>query len=227
MNTEINMARVEGKSYDEIQEDVVRITHYFTNLWYKNYPVLKEKGYDKEQIVYDVWNGIYNKKNETDLSNLEKHFIKASENKYTIEYIMNVVKRTVLLTLKCRARDISKKPNVDSLDREIPNGDNGITLGDLAKSNAESIESQVEYRMMLESMPNKVYREYYYETRFGDKCKLSTKQILHWILEGYSITDMTEKVFCKDASNIPYKRMSELKRNTIEIVKEHIGGYND
>lgn len=218
---ELKLARIDGKTFDEIQEDVVRITNYFTNLWYDNYPVLKSHNYDKEQIIFDVYNGIYNRKVPNEYSNLEKHFIKASKSSFSMKYISNVIKRTVMLTLKCRARDISKKPILDSLDREIEQGsEKSTTLSDIISDKSESIESLIEIKSILESIPNKLYKDYYVISPFGEKKKLSTKKVLDWVIAGYKISEMQEKVFCKDKTNIKYRAMSEIKKETICLARK-------
>lgn len=218
---ELQTARIDGRTYEDIQEDVVKIVNYFTNLWYKNYPVLHYHKYDKEQIIFDVYNGIYNRKSQEDYSNLEKHFIKASNEGFTMSYISNVIKRTVLLTLKCRARDISKKPLLDSLDREIDNnGEKVTTLADIVQSTEESFEDILELKSILESIPDKVYKDYHIKTFFGDNIKLTTKKVLDWIVSGYSIVEMCEKVYLKNGENIKYKTMSEIKKETISLARK-------
>ena len=67
---DLQTARLAGKSYDEIQEDVVRLVNYFTNLWYKNYPILKYHNIDKDNIVTDVYRGLYLRTKDDGLSNL-------------------------------------------------------------------------------------------------------------------------------------------------------------
>lgn len=218
---DLQTARLAGKSYDEIQEDVVRLVNYFTNLWYKNYPILKYHNIDKDNIVTDVYRGLYLRTKDDGLSNLERHFLKASKAKFDMRYMSNLIKNSVLMSLRCNSREAAKKPLVDSLDRTVySDGDKEITLLDTAGAAGESMESLVELRMTLESIKHKKYKEYYIVNYVGEKSKLSTKNVLDWVISGYKITEMCQKVFCKNGNNIEYKNMSEIRRETINLARK-------
>ena len=219
---ELMTATLAGRKYDDIQEDVVKLVNYYANLWYKNYPTLEKYGYDKEFVVMDVYRGLYLKTKDDGLSNLERHFIKASNiENCTMSYISNLIRKSVRLSLMCISRELNKKPVCDSLDRTVySKDDKSLSLGDTIKTINEPMEDVVELKLMLESIKHKKYKDYYVVNFAGEKVKLTSKRVLDWIIAGYKVTEMTEKVFYKDGSNIKYKNMSEIKKETIELARE-------
>ena len=224
MTEELKLARLEGKSYEEIQGDVIRLVNYYVKLWYKNYPVLKLYNYDAERIVTDVYHGIYLKTRDDGLSNLERHFIKASKMKNcTMSYISNVLRNSVINMLKCRARDVVRKPLTFSLDQKIPNCPNGknILYVDTVKDERVCIENDIELKILLESLPNIKYN-YYYIDSFGSKRKVTTKTILNWVASGYTIKDMTQKVFNKNGKNVSSTIISALKKESINLARKFL-----
>lgn len=215
---ELQLARLDGRTYEDIQPDIIKLVNYYVNLWYKNYPVLDSYGYDSEQIVMDVYHGIYLKTQDDGLSNLERHFIKASKiPDCTMKYMSNLIKNSVLMMLKCRARDVVRKPLCSSLDKEVYQEENKpVTLGDMVASPGESIEVSVETKLLLESIPNEIYPTYYTRDFFGAKKKLSTKLVLNWIISGYKTAEMCEMVIDKETKeHISYTRMSKIRKETI------------
>ena len=218
---ELQLARLDGRTYEDIQLDIIKLVNYYVNLWYKNYPILKTYGYDSERIVTDVYHGLYLKTKDDGLSNLERHFIKAANGKgYTMSYISNVIKRSVINMLMCRARDVVRKPLTTSLEQEIYTDSKSIKLEDTIADTKESVEAQVELKILLESIPNKKYNDYYYINSFNEKKKLTTKVIFNWVRSGYTIQEMCNKVFNKKNTNIEYNRMSALKKETISLARK-------
>ena len=222
MIEELKLARLEGKSYEEIQPDVIKLIDYYVGIWYKNFPILKKYGYDSERIVTEVYHGIYLKTKDDGLSNLERHFIKASKiENCTMSYISNLLKNSVLNMLRCRARDVVRKPLAISLDSEITQSDGGTTLlGDIVADPSVSVENMVELKLTLESVPNKKYNDYYYISGYGDKVKLTTRKLLNWILSGYTQTDMRQKIYNKNNKNVSNAVISELKKETLYLAQE-------
>lgn len=222
MFDELHSARLAGRSYEDIHEDVVKLVNYFTNLWYKNYPVLKNYGIEKEDIVMDVYRGLCLRTKDDGLSNLERHFIKASKiENCTMSYISNLIRMSVSMSLRCCSREAVKKPRCISLDDVVyQNGEKDMTLSELVQDNKEPIEDYVSLKLSIESIKHKKYKEYYTVTFFGDKKYLSTREVLDWIVSGYTISEMCEKVYNKDGKNIDYKKMSEIRRETIQQARE-------
>lgn len=219
---ELQTATIAGKKYDEIQEDVVRLVNFFVNKFYGLYPALKMYNCDREHIVMDVYRGLYLRTKDDGLSNLERHFIKASKiENVTMSYISNLIRKSVNMSMRCISRDIVKKPLLDSLDRTIQHdGDKDTTLSDII-SDGESMESLVELKLTLESIKHKTFKEYYYLGAFNEKKKLTTAKVLDWIIAGYKISEMKDKVFKrKDDTNIEFKNMSEIKKLTINLARE-------
>ena len=223
MTKELELARLEGRSYDEIQPDVIKLVYYYVNLWYKTFPILKMYNYDSERIVTDVYHSIYLKTRDDGLSNLERDFIKAANTEgFSMKYISNVIKKATINMLMCRARDVVRKPMLASLDQEVyTDGGKVITLGDTIADKGESVEDIVELKIKLESIPNKRYSDYFYVTSFGEKKRLNTKVILNWVISGYSIREMREKVFNKKKpeTNISTVNMSQLKAETLSLAR--------
>lgn len=220
---ELQAAMIAGKKYEDIQGDVVRLVNYFVNKFYELYPVLKRYNCDREFVVMDVYRGLYLKTKDDGLSNLERHFIKASKiENVTMSYISNLIRKSVTLSMSCLSRDLSKKPLLDSLDRVIQHdGDKDTTLADIVSDNSNSLEKSVELKLTLESIKHKTFKEYYYIGAFGEKKKLTTAKVLDWVINGYKITEMKDKVFKKkDNSNIEFKNMSEIKKLTINLARE-------
>lgn len=226
MNEVLNK-KVEGRTFNEIQEDVQRIVYKFTGMWYNNYPTLRQHGYDIEQIIMDVYNGIYLKTKDDGLSNLERQFNLASDKEYSMKYIMNYIKVSVKNMLMCRARDISKKPILDSLDREVFDNSSSsvITLGEIVEDNKENFEAKVECQDLLDQIPNIEYPEYYYINQ-GKVKTLDTHQILYWITEEYTITSLLN-IIKKYSNNQPISRtnMSNLKKEVILLAQDCLRPY--
>ena len=121
MIEELKLARLDGRSYEDIQPDVIKLVDYYVGIWYGNFPILKQYNYDSERIVTDVYHGIYLKTKDDGLSNLERHFIKASKiENCTMSYISNLIKNSVLNMLRCRARDVVRKPMLYDYPIPIP-----------------------------------------------------------------------------------------------------------
>jgi len=220
---ELQTAEIAGRKYEDIQGDVVRLVNFYVNKFYGLYPTLKLYGCDREHIVLDVYRGLYLRTKDDGLSNLERHFIKASKiENITMSYISNLIRASVNMSMRCISRDIVKKPLCDSLDRTIQqDGDKNTTLSDIIASNEESIESQIELKLTLESIKHQTFKEYYYIGAFNEKKKLSTSKVLDWIIAGYKISEMKDKVFKKkDNTNIEFKNMSEIKKLTINLARE-------
>lgn len=220
---ELQTATIAGKKYDDIQGDVVRLVNFFVNKFYGLYPVLKAHDCDKEFVVMDVYRGLYLKTRDDGLSNLERHFIKASKiENITMSYISNLIRKSVTMSMMCLSRDLSKKPIIDSLDRTIQqDGEKDTTLSDIIASKDESMENIIELKLTLESIKHKTFKEYYYLGAFNEKKKLTTAKVLDWVIAGYKITEMKDKVFKKkDNSNIEFKNMSEIKKITINLARE-------
>lgn len=223
MIEELKLARLDGRSYEDIQPDVIKLVDYYVGIWYGNFPILKQYNYDSERIVTDVYHGIYLKTKDDGLSNLERHFIKASKiENCTMSYISNLIKNSVLNMLRCRARDVVRKPMLYSLDHAISENESGdiTTLGDVVADPNADIEKLVEIKLALESIPNKKYSEYYYISGLGDRKKLSTRKILNWILSGYTQVEMRKKIFTKNNNNITSALMSELRKETINLAQK-------
>lgn len=219
---ELITATLAGRNYNDIQEDVVKLVNYYVNLWYKNYPTIKKYGLDKDFVVMDVYRGLYLKTKDDGLSNLERHFIKASNiDGCTMSYISNLIRKSVKLSLMCISRELLRKPICDSLDRTIYSSDGkDLSLGDTLRTNNEPMEDLVELKLTLESIKHKKYKDYYTINFAGEKVRLTSKKVLDWIIDGYKVTEMTEKVYYKDGSNIKYKSMSEIKKEVIGIARE-------
>lgn len=226
MINELQTATLAGRYYNDIQDDVVKLVNYYTNIFYQNYPVLAQHGCDKETIVMDVYRGLSLRTKDDGLSNLERHFIKASKiENCTMAYISNLIRKSVMMSLMCISRDISKKPICDSLDRAVySDGTRDISLADTVQDTSESLESLVELKLTLESIKHKKFKEYHTVTFFGDKVKLSTKDVLDWIISGYKISEMCSKVFKHDGSNIDYNNMNKIRKETISLAREAFYG---
>lgn len=228
MNLELINARVEGKTYDEIQTDIVKMTKYFCGKFYQKYPVLKLYNYDVESAMLDVWNNLYRRNNEG-VANLERYFIEASKKGFSMKYIMNIVKRITTTSLLTCARDLPRKPVVYSLDDVINNSveseDKELSMADTIVDTRESTENILEYKELLESLPNRKLKEYYYMNAFGEKRVLTTNKILDWYIEGYNITETANKIFStRDDLNISHKEASRLRKIILEDTKDYLRG---
>lgn len=219
---ELSEARVEGKSYLDVANDVVRIVNYFVNLWYDKYPILKVYNCMPDHIVTEVYSGLSNRNRDDGLSNLEYYFLNASKlEKNGMKYIMNTIKKSVLSVFLCRSRDLPRKPAALSLNTPLGNADSGkeLSLAEMIPDPQVDIEKQVELKLMLESIPNKKYSGYYYIDSFGSKRNVTTKKIINWLLSGYTISEMKEKVFNKHKENISYICMSKMRNESIQAAK--------
>ena len=215
-------ARIDGKTYDEIQKDVLKLTYYYVGIFVDRYPLIKMHNRDVEQLVTDVFYTFYKhpKKNDRGYSNLEETFIKASEQGFTMSYISNFVRKSVILLLSCVSRDLSKKPTCVSLDQTIyQEGDKDICLEDTIASNDESLEDVAMLNCIMDSIPTETYADYHRKDFYGKKYKLNSKQVLNWIISGYTISEMASKVFDKKGNNIPYNIMASFKRRAIELAR--------
>lgn len=215
-------ARIDGKTYEEIQTDIIKLTYYYVGIFVDRYPLIKMHNKDVEQLVTDVFYTFYKhpKNNDRGYCNLEETFIKASEQGFTMSYISNFVRKSVVLLLSCVSRDLSKKPLSVSLDQTVnQEGDKDLSLGDTIASNDESLEDVAMLNCIMNSIPNEVYADYHRKDFYGKKYKLTSKQILNWVISGYTLSEMAAKVFDKKGNNIPYGIMSNLKKKAIQLAR--------
>ena len=224
---ELTIARLDGKSYEEIQEDIINIINYYINLWYDRYPALKLHCIDKDAVLSDVFRGLCLRTKDDGLSNLERHFLKAVNNNLTMRYMANLLKKSTLMSLMCLSRESSKKPINDSLDRVINDSDDkSIYLSDVVQDTTESFERVVELKIALESIKHKNYPNYYYKDPFGSKIKLSSSHILNWIISGYQVSEMISMVYSyKENKHIGSQSMRDIRKDTIELAKEYLREY--
>lgn len=219
---ELRLATTDGRTYDDIHEDVIRLTNYYINLWYKNYPILKKFSCDEDEMATVIYHYLYLKTKDDGLSNLERHFNKACQTTDNVmSYISNLIRKSVRLNLACVARCFANKPNISSLDEAIyQEGENDILVSDVIPENKESLEDIAELSILLDSIKHKVYKEYYTINPFGEIRKLTSKDVLNWIISGFTIQEMCNKVFNKKDENIKYQAMNKIRKETISLARD-------
>lgn len=219
---ELNIAQLEGRKWDEVQRDIIRVVNYYINLWYNRYPTLRLHNVDKEEVEVFVYNYLYLKTKEDNLSNLERHFIEAYKEGKKFRYIINLVKRSTMLAIMCMSRELSKKPIYESLNKPITNNSEikDLELVDIIPGNIEPIEDIVELKIALESIKHKKYPDYHYFNAFNEKKVLTTKEVLNWFLSGYKSADIRKKIFNKKDKNISAVNLRVIREDLQELVKE-------
>lgn len=91
---------------------------------------------------------------------------------------------------------------------------NTLTIGDTIASPVNT-EDDVDYKMLVDSLPNKKVENVYYRSENGNITQLTYKHLLHDLICGYNLTQISDKLF-------KLKKSGELcrYRDTGYLVKE-------
>lgn len=81
-----------------------------------------------------------------------------------------------------------------SLETPISCDDDSITIGDTVEGN-HNTAYDAEYNMLLESIPDRLVDNVYYKYDNGKMVQLTYRQLLNDIISGYSISQISDKLF--------------------------------
>lgn len=142
--------------------------------------------------------------------------------------------------LQAEARDIhstgvfnndARRNLYNAISLELPIGgyiDGGITLGDTVSDSSVDVSKEVDYVMLFDSLPNKTIDGVFYKVE--DKyIMVSYKTILRDILDGYNLSQISDKMYKKNKSGdySRYRELSSIVSQMKEDMKEFLASeYN-
>ena len=228
LETDFSNIMVEGKTFDDILPDIQRMVYYYVRIHYKKWEdVLVSNGLTLEDVAQNMFVSLFNRKSDNELSNIQKRFVKASQENLGMKFISNTIGRTVSLNILSLARMFRNKPKVMSYETYVaaccPNSvdaNRAIEMMDLLEDKSQDIGIKASYDLFLSSIENNVYRDYYIKEN-GKFKMLSIHKVIDMITSGYTISEMASKVYTKKENvNITYKRMNEIVKNVRLIAQK-------
>lgn len=221
-NEQINSCLVDGKTFNDSLFDIKNMVYYYVRVYYNKWRTVIHQGmYDVDDVAQDMFISLFNKKNKQGLSNIEKRFIEASEKNLGMKYIRNVIGRTVYLNILSLVRIMTKKNNTVSFEQFFNDGDTDDTDRlEILTDKSANIEIKLAYNNIVDGIKNTIYKDFYIKKN-NDYKMLSVLDILDMITDGYTITEMSSKVYTnKEGKNIAYRLMSDLVKEVRKIVIE-------
>lgn len=227
LETDFSNVMVEGKTFEDILPDIQRMVYYYVRIHYKKWEeVLVSNGLTLDDVAQDMLVSLFNRKSTDELCNIQKRFVKASQENLGMKFISNTIGRTVSLNVLSLARMFKNKPKTISFDAFAaaccPNSADTnkiVEMMDLLEDKSQDINIKASYDLLLSSIENNVYRDYYIKED-GKFKMLSVHRVIDMITSGYTISEMTVKVFTrKENVNITYKRMNEIVKEVKQIAR--------
>ena len=229
---ELNSENLRGLSFEEYQENFIKLVKYYVKYYYPQNPALKFNGYNCEDLVSEVYCRLYNRKDINSPSNAEKYFLIAStKGESASTYISKVVRKIVVTCLM----DIHKKinrtkyvPYILFSDQIIDENECGFAEGftfELGKNSLEWGRDSISYFELIESLPLIEYDEYYIMLD-GKKLKATSRIILDMLVDGYNRTELRECIRdIKTDEGICLYTANRLKREVLDLARKTFKDY--
>ena len=229
---ELNSESLRGLSFEEYQENFIRLVKYYVSYYYPKNPALRFNGYDKEDLATEVYCRLYNRKDKNSPSNAEKYFIIASTKGETAPtYISQVVKKivvTCLMDIHKRINSVKRGSYTLFSDQIIDQNEFGFTEGftfEFGKNRLEWGRDSISYFELIESLPLRVY-EKYYVLRNGRKLQATSRIILDMLVDGYTQGELSEYIRdIKTNEGISLFVARRLKSEVIDLAKRTFKDY--
>ena len=222
---DLELCRVDGKSYEEAIPDILNIAHFYSHIEYNKWrTILTARQHTYEDAYQDMMTSIFNKgKKSKFLNNIEKKFVWASRNNLGMKYIRNTIGLAIKLNMMSLARALSSKPLNISVETIVSISDtnekNAPDYLDILEDRKSNTELKASYNLFLDKIPNKAYQGYYIKDN-GITKSLDVKTVLNLVIQQYTISDMSKMIYTHQGVNVTYKRMNEIVKDVRSIAKE-------
>lgn len=213
---DLEKSRLEGKSFDEIVPEIVNMVYYYAKLNYSKWEkVLKQNIKSIDDLAQDMFISLFNKRNST-LSNIERKFIKASNENLSMKYISNLIGRTVYLNTLSIVRSFKNKP-VNILFEDIHTNNNTCDIEKLPilLDRSQNIDLKLSYKLFIESIPNIKFNEYLINNKI-----LDTHTILNLISDKETIKNISLILRRKDGSKVSFKQTSNIIKEVKQLARK-------
>lgn len=217
---ELESARVKGLAFEEFQKEIIRLVKHFISDSYCKYPMLKEFGIDMEEVEIVVYNSLYNRKDKSALSNIERYFIKASEmsepgkiyGKDT-KYLVSIIKKVVGTSFSWLCRNLLRKGHQPPVSLE------GCCIDKY--EGISELYDRLHYEDVLKQVPLVKYP--YIVKVNGSEKKLNSRLLLDLIVIGYQRKDLLKMIYSVDSNElISQAQFCELRSSVIRLAKRSL-----
>ena len=228
LETDFSNVLVDGKTFDDIVPDIQRMVYYYVRIQYKKWEqVLVSNGLTLDDVAQEMIISLFNRKSKNELCNIQKRFVTASQENLGMKFISNTIGRTVYLNVLSLVRAYKNKPKTISFDAfaatccpSATDTNRVVETMDLLEDKSQDISVKASYDLLLSSIDNNVYRDYYIKNE-GKFKMLSVHEVVDMITLGYTISEMASKVYTrKENVNITYKRMNEIVKEVRGLAKQ-------
>lgn len=211
--SDLKLAKVDNRTFDDIVPDIMRIVYKYTKIYLDKWSnIMYANNYSFEDVAQDMFVNIFNRKNKNSLSNIEKHFVYASENNLSMKYIQSVIGKAVYFNVLCIARTFNRKRkplSLEDINSFYGNDDNSSDdCYKFLEDKRENIEIKSSYNLFIESIDNIEFD--YYIIDKDKKRHLCAYDIIDMIIDKKSVSDMTGYVYMINDKRISYVKMNEV-----------------
>lgn len=191
---EFKVNEVEGLN----EEEIVQMIYDKINIYWGGFPNLWNK-VSKDEIASEVAIDLYRPRKADGVPHIIHYYKTKGERslKPLIGlFVYNNLQAEARITYSTGNRNVEGRKNVYSpvyLDTPVP-GSDGLTLGDSICDEKVDISRDIDYIMLVDSLPNKIVDGIYYKV--GDKYTIvSYKYLLKNLLDGYNKSQISENLY--------------------------------
>lgn len=222
-------ARVEGKTWDEIQPEIIKMIYYYSNLYYnKNKNIYKMYKVERDDIVDILFKTLFSKGrgNKNYYSNLESKFIEASDKGYSMKFISNNIGRATQLNCMSyitKELQVRCQPNMMSLDQTCEYLSEGqMTYADIITDD-KTIEEETTLSLFLHEMPLMRYSRYFIVDNDLNTKELTNREMLINLYNGHTASSLRNRIFSNnDLKPIKYEVLVDIIESTRNSAKSII-----
>lgn len=207
------------------ENDIVKLIYDRIDAYWGSFPNLWNK-VTKDDIASDVAIDLYKPRKADGVPHIKHYYETKGERSLKplvgvvtyacMQHAARVIYCTGIYNSEAR-RNVN---NPLSLDMQIAGEDSGITLADSVGDTSVNISKEVDYVMLVDSLPDKIIDGIYYKVN-GKYVIMSYKTLLKEILDGYTQVQISEKLFKinKQGELVNFKDVSRLVKDMKNDIK--------
>lgn len=201
----------------KLNEKVLSLVNKYINIYYGKYSILRRRVYTQDDVASDVLFYLYKRDKEGNIILYKKiDLIKSST-----YYLDNLIKFSVQMSLRSISRGLSNKPELYTLDYELPSMDSKmVSIAESIEDPKVDIEKEIILKVSLNKLEYKEYENLYYYTAPGKKVLFNNRLLLELIVMGKTITSIRESMYREDGKQVRYNQVSPLVKEVKEEMRK-------